>query len=85
MTEPYKEGTNAVLTADLGFGTPLAASMAAWPRVVQRRTTNTPPSYSGPLGRSALANSRCDIEVGALVTIRADRYRVRPLPIKSAD
>ena len=74
----------AVLTADLDFGTMLAASNAEWPSVVQLRVPNTLPSYSGSLVLKALEQSHHDIEAGALVTIHADRFRIRPLPLVSA-
>jgi predicted nuclease of predicted toxin-antitoxin system len=75
---------HVVLTADLDFGTLLAASKAPWPSVIQLRTPNTPPSFAGRLVVEALKNSSSEIESGALVTIDADRFRVRPLPINSA-
>jgi predicted nuclease of predicted toxin-antitoxin system len=74
----------AVLTADLDFGTMLAASNAEWPSVIQLRVPNTLPSYSGSLVLKVLAQSRHEIETGALVTIHADRFRIRPLPLVSA-
>jgi predicted nuclease of predicted toxin-antitoxin system len=73
---------HAVLTADLDFGTLLASTNATWPSVIQLRTPNTPPSYSGPLVLEALRQASYEIEAGSLVTIHADRFRVRPLPIK---
>jgi predicted nuclease of predicted toxin-antitoxin system len=75
---------HAVMTADLDFGKLLASTNAAWPSVIQLRTPNTPPSYSGRLVLEALRQASYEIEVGSLVTIEADRFRVRPLPIKSA-
>jgi predicted nuclease of predicted toxin-antitoxin system len=74
----------AVLTADLDFGTMLAASNAEWPSVIQLRVPNTPSSYSGSLVLKALEQSRHEIEAGALVTIHTDRFRIRPLPLLSA-
>jgi predicted nuclease of predicted toxin-antitoxin system len=69
-----------VLTADLDFGTLLAASKAPWPSDVQLRTPNTPACYSGALVLEALRQASYYIETGALVTVEATRFRVRPLP-----
>jgi predicted nuclease of predicted toxin-antitoxin system len=74
---------HAVLTADLDFGMLLAETKASWPSVIQLRALNTPTSYSGSLVLEALRQSNLETEVGALVTIHEDRFRVRPLPIKS--
>jgi predicted nuclease of predicted toxin-antitoxin system len=74
---------HVVLTADLDFGTLLAASKAEWPSVVQLRAPNTPPQFAGPLVIAAIADAAFEIEMGALVTIHSDRFRVRPLPINS--
>ncbi len=72
---------HAVLTADLDFGTLLAASQAPWPSIIQLRALKTPPSHSGPLVLEALSQARYDIEAGALVTIQVNSFRIRPLPI----
>jgi predicted nuclease of predicted toxin-antitoxin system len=72
---------HAVLTADLDFGTLLAASRIPWPSVIQLRTPKTLASYAGSIVIEALRQCGRDIEVGALITIYADRFRVRPLPI----
>jgi predicted nuclease of predicted toxin-antitoxin system len=74
---------HAVLTADLDFGMLLAETNASWPSVIQLRALNTPPFYSGSLVLEALRQSSLETEVGALVTVYEDRFRVRPLPIKS--
>jgi predicted nuclease of predicted toxin-antitoxin system len=73
--------SHVVLTADLDFGTLLAASNAAAPSVIQLRTSNTLPDYAGPKVLFALRQAQIDIEEGALVTVDDDRFRVRPLPI----
>ncbi len=73
---------HAVLTADLDFGTLLAATQAGWPSVIQLRTRNTLPVFAGPPVLEALKQASHDVETGSLMTIETDRFRVRPLPIK---
>lgn len=73
---------HAVLTADLDFGKLLASTNAAWPSVIQLRTPNTLPSFSGHLVVEAVRQASYEIEVGSLMTIDADRFRLRPLPIQ---
>lgn len=75
------DNSRVVLTADLDFGTLLAASKAPLPSVVQLRAPNTPAAASGPKVIEALRQSAIDLDNGALVTIHADRFRIRPLPI----
>ncbi len=68
-----------VLTNDLDFGTLLATSGAASPSVVQLRTGSTLSSRIGPLVARVLRETEADLSSGALVTIEADRVRLRPL------
>lgn len=72
----------AVFTSDLDFGAMLAASQAAGPSVIQLRSKDTLAARLGAAVTNALVRTRTDIESGALVTIEADRFRVRPLPFK---
>lgn len=75
------ENGHVVLTSDLDFGTMLAASGAPWPSVVQLRTPRTLPSSSGPLVVETLRQASLDLASGALVTVNASGFRIRPLPI----
>lgn len=72
---------HAVLTADLDFGTLLAASKAPWPSIIQLRTSKTLSSYAGSIVIEALRQARFDVEAGALLTVHSDHVRIRPLPI----
>ena len=47
-------------------------------------TANTLPAFAGERVKDALRDCAYDIEMGALVTIEVDRFRVRPLPIRPA-
>lgn len=70
-----------VFTHDLDFGTPLAATHAEGPSVLQVRTDNTAPSAIGADVVRVLHLRREAFERGALVTIDKVRARVRILPI----
>lgn len=73
-----------VLTNDLDLGIILATTKAVGPSVIQIRTRNTLASRVGPTVLRALASAGDALATGALITIDADRFRVRPLPINSA-
>ncbi|GJE16813.1 hypothetical protein AIGOOFII_1520 [Methylobacterium marchantiae] len=68
-----------VLTNDLDFGTLLAMSGASSPSVVQLRTDTTLSARIGPLVVQALARAEADLLSGAILTIEAERLRLRAL------
>ena len=72
-----------ILTRDLDFGEYVATSGRKGPSIVQLRARRGVPVLHGNLVIKALAETREALEQGALVTIDADRVRVRLLPAPS--
>jgi predicted nuclease of predicted toxin-antitoxin system len=72
-----------IMTRDLDFGEYIATSGRNWPSVVQLRARRGAPAFHSKLVLKALAETREALEHGALVTIDADRVRVRLLPFPS--
>lgn len=70
-----------VLTSDLDFSAILAATGGRSPSVVQIRSGNLDPDNIADRILSALAQSAEALREGALVTIDADRARLRLLPL----
>lgn len=70
-----------VLTSDLDFSAILAATGGRSPSVVQIRSGNLDPDNIADQILSALAQSADALREGALVTIDADRARLRLLPL----
>jgi predicted nuclease of predicted toxin-antitoxin system len=70
-----------VLTSDLDFSAILAATGGRSPSVVQIRSGNLDPDNIADRILSALAQSAEALRDGALVTIDADRARLRLLPL----
>ncbi len=68
-----------VITNDLDVGTLLAMSGAAKPSVVQLRTDTTLSARIGPLVVQALARAEAELHSGAILTIEAERLRLRAL------
>jgi predicted nuclease of predicted toxin-antitoxin system len=68
-----------VLTNDLDFGTLLAMSGASRPSVVQLRTDTTLSARIGPRVVQAIARAEADLLSGAILTIEAERLRLRAL------
>lgn len=73
-----------VLTHDLDFGAMLAATQGAKPSVVQVRAADVGPGAIGMQVIAALGQLTQDLEDGALVTIDANRTRLRVLPLRKA-
>lgn len=73
-----------VLTHDLDFGAMLAATQGAKPSVVQVRAADVSPEAIGKQVIAALGQLTQDLEDGALVTIDANRTRLRVLPLRKA-
>ena len=69
-----------IMTRDLDFGAYVAMSGKNWPSVVQLRARRGIPALHSELVLKAIAETREALEQGALVTIDADRVRVRLLP-----
>lgn len=70
-----------VITHDLDFGSILAATHGNSPSVIQIRQQDVDPSVLASRVTSALNHLKTELEAGALVTIGADRTRVRTLPL----
>ncbi len=69
-----------IMTRDLDFGEYIATSGKNRPSVVQLRARRGTPALHSKLVLTAIAETREALEQGALVTIDADRVRVRLLP-----
>jgi predicted nuclease of predicted toxin-antitoxin system len=77
-----QDGGRAVLTFDLDFGDLLAAGAHRLPSVILFRLRDqTPRSVNSRLLR-LLSERLEDLELGALVIVEDDRYRLRRLPIQ---
>lgn len=71
-----------VLTHDLDFSAILAATKGKKPSVVQVRAQNITPETIGFNIIAALRSTNAELETGALLTIDADRTRMRLLPLQ---
>jgi predicted nuclease of predicted toxin-antitoxin system len=71
-----------VLTHDLDFSAILAATQGKKPSVIQIRAKNIAPEVVGKTIIAALRHSTDELEAGALLTIDADRTRIRLLPLQ---
>lgn len=78
-----KENGCVVITHDLDFGDILAATQGEGPSVVQVRADDLRPSVIGPMIVAALRQMTNELSAGALVTLDANRLRVRTLPLPS--
>jgi predicted nuclease of predicted toxin-antitoxin system len=72
-----------VLTHDLDFSAILAATKGKKPSVVQVRAQNITPEAVGINIIATLQGTTVELEAGALLTIDADRTRMRLLPLQS--
>lgn len=70
-----------VLTHDLDFGAILAATHGEKPSVVQIRAGDLSPEAIGDRVIAAIRQLSSELESGALVTIEAERARLRVLPL----
>jgi predicted nuclease of predicted toxin-antitoxin system len=75
-----KQQDYVVITHDMDFSAILAATHGEKPSVVQIRIEDVSPS-SGDRIVAALRHLQTELELGALVTIGANRSRVRMLPL----
>ncbi|MCX6591951.1 MAG: DUF5615 family PIN-like protein [Acidobacteria bacterium] len=71
-----------VFTHDLDFGTLLALGQLAGPSVVQLRGQEVTPAVIGEVVVRTLNDFESELRAGALVTIDAERARVRYLPLR---
>ena len=69
-----------VLTNDLGFAAILASTHHKKPSVVQIRNEDLDPNAIGTQIVDALQRAQKELEAGAILTIDADRTRLRVLP-----
>jgi predicted nuclease of predicted toxin-antitoxin system len=72
-----------LLTADLDFGATLAATRGRRPSVVQVRSDLLAPAAIGDVVVAALRQSQEELVDGALISVDANRARLRILPLKS--
>ncbi|MFA5951190.1 MAG: DUF5615 family PIN-like protein [Hyphomicrobium sp.] len=70
-----------VLTHDLDFGSILAATNGKAPSVVQIRARDISPEAIGTKLVAAIQQEIADLKSGALLTVDADRSRIRLLPL----
>lgn len=71
-----------VLTHNLDFSAILAATHGLKPSVVQIRSEDVSPDVIGKLVVDALRQMNADLNNGALLTIDANRTRLRILPLR---
>jgi predicted nuclease of predicted toxin-antitoxin system len=71
-----------VVTHDLDFGAILAVTHGKKPSVVQIRSEDVSSDIVGRQTVAALRHTQAELEAGALVTIEADRTRLRLLPLE---
>ena len=74
-----------VLTHDLDFGAILAATHGDKPSVVQIRADNVSPDVIATQIIAALRQMAPELEEGALLTVDANRTRLRVLPLQARD
>jgi predicted nuclease of predicted toxin-antitoxin system len=72
-----------VVTADLDFSAILAALQTGKPSVIQIRSGLLTPEAIGPKVVETLRALAGDLSSGALVSINAERARLRVLPLTS--
>ena len=72
-----------VLTHDLDFGAILAITHGKKPSVVQIRSVDISPQSASAQTIVALRHVQAELEAGALLTIEADRTRLRILPLRA--
>jgi predicted nuclease of predicted toxin-antitoxin system len=71
-----------IFTHDLDFGALLAATAGNAPSVLQVRTQDVFPENVAPLVINAFRQFQNELMQGALISVDAQRSRVRILPIK---
>ena len=76
------EHSYVVLTADLDFSAILAATQGTRPSVVQARNDDLSPRAIGRAVVAALQQTERELTEGAIVSVDAERARIRILPIR---
>jgi predicted nuclease of predicted toxin-antitoxin system len=71
-----------VVTHDLDFSAILAVTHGKKPSVVQIRSEDVSAEIIGKQTVAALRHMQDELEAGALLTVEADRTRVRILPLQ---
>ncbi|MHB8502596.1 MAG: DUF5615 family PIN-like protein [Candidatus Acidiferrales bacterium] len=74
-----------VLTQDLDFGAILAITHGKKPSVVQIRAVDISPESIAAQTVAALRHVQTELEAGALLTIEAERTRLRLLPLRTEE
>ncbi|MGD9922588.1 MAG: DUF5615 family PIN-like protein [Pseudorhodoplanes sp.] len=77
------EHEHVVLTADLDFSAILAATQRQHPSVIQIRADVLTPAAIGERVIAALRQARDELERGAILSIDAERARLRILPFSA--
>lgn len=81
ILEKARQEERILLTFDLDFGELLAIAGTTLPSVVMFRLQNTTPSFATARLLETLAECEEVLEIGALITLEDNRYRLRRLPI----
>lgn len=81
ILEAARDRQAAVVTLDADFHAQLAASRASWPSVVRIRIEGLNGEQLASLLGRVLSVASAEIEAGAVVSVTAQRIRVRLLPI----
>jgi predicted nuclease of predicted toxin-antitoxin system len=71
-----------VLTHNLDFSAILVVTQGKKPSLIQIRARNITSETVGKVIISALHHSRVEFKAGALLTVDADRTRIRLLPLR---
>lgn len=74
-----------VVTHDLDFSAILAVTHGRKPSVVQIRSEDVSAKIIGKQTVAALRHMQAELEAGALLTIEADRTRLRLLPLQTEE
>lgn len=69
-----------IVTQDLDFGDILQHTGASKPSVLQVRLENTDPRHCGDTIIKLIQLAKSDLDAGALVTLSAQKHRIRSLP-----
>lgn len=81
IVDKAKLEDRTILTFDLDFGDLMAASKADLPSVIIFRLKNTSPQFVLNRLQNILENRIEDLDMGSVIIVSDERYRVRRLPI----
>lgn len=85
IVEKARQEERIILTFDLDFGDLLAGSGEALPSVVIFRLRNTTPEFVAARLLEILAERGEYLAAGAIAIVQDTRYRLRRLPMESAE